>query len=61
MGVGKVMTAYKIEVGFIAREFDTVKIVAVCQGQAEKLALEVVEELNPHGEEFEINHVEEIK
>ena len=51
---------YEIEVSFIAYEGDTIKVAAKCQGQAQKRALQIAEDLNPHGEKFEIIHVEEI-
>ena len=55
------MKNYEVDISFIARESDLLKITATCQGQAEKLALEVAEDLNPHGEEFKIDYIEEIK
>lgn len=51
---------YEVEVGFITRESDLIKVAASCQGQAEQMALEGARFDNPHGEEFEINAIEEI-
>lgn len=54
------MKWYNIEIVFTAEETDSIKVLAKCQGQAERMALEGVRFDNPHGNNFEINHVEEI-
>jgi hypothetical protein len=51
---------YEIEVSFITHEGDTIKVAAKCQGQAQKMAIQIAKDLNPQGEEFEIIYIKEI-
>ena len=52
---------YEVEVTFIAREGELIKVAAKCSGEAKRLALEIAEDLNPHGETFEIDRIEKIE
>ncbi len=53
------MKFYTVEVSYMYRDTEVVRVSARCQGQAEKLALELVED-QLGGEDHEINHIKEI-
>ena len=54
------MPTYRIEVSFLYRNTDTVQITARCQGQAERMAIELIDD-QPGGPEHEINRIESIE
>lgn len=51
---------YKVEVAYLYREVEVVQVGAKCSGEAERLAIEVVEH-QFGGSEHEINRIERIE